>query len=170
MRVLFLDVDGVMNSHRTAIGIDGFGHMPIDILTMSHRTVRHRTKWDPVAVGILKRMLKETCCKVVVSSVWRKGASLKELRYLFEAYGLPPSRIIGKTISHPSGFRGREIRHWLAEHKHLGITDYLILDDDSDFFPYQRGRHVKTIHEVGLGYNEFKFIIDRWKPKRGHKR
>jgi hypothetical protein len=161
MRLLILDIDGVLNSHRSAIGWGGFGHMPLNILTMSPRTVRHRTRWDPVAVGMLKRILIETRCKVLISSVWRKGATLRELRWLFAAYDLP-NVIVGKTGSHWTGFRGREIRQWLAAHKHWGIKDYLILDDDSDFFSYQKGRLIKTQHEVGLDYPAFQFIIDRW--------
>lgn len=166
MKILFFDVDGVMNSHRTAVGLGGFGHMALGILNMTDIEVRRVTRWDPVAVGMLNRLLKETRCKIVVSSVWRKGATLKELRWLFEAHGLPKSVIVGKTKSHPSGFRGREIRQWLTDHKHLGIEDYLILDDDSDFFKFQKPRHVKTKHEVGLGFHEFQFIRNRWyKPK-----
>lgn len=166
MKILFLDVDGVMNSHRTAVGIGGFGYMAKGILNMTDIEVRAATKWDPVAVGMLKRLLKETRCKVVVSSVWRKGATLKELRWLFQAYGLPKSAVIGKTGSHRSGFRGREIRQWFADHRHLVIKDYLILDDDSDFFKYQKPRLVKTKHEIGFGFHEFQFIRQRWyKPK-----
>jgi hypothetical protein len=166
MRLLILDVDGVLNSTRSAIGWGGFGHMPIGILQMSPRLVRKRAAWDPVAVGILKRILAETKCKVLISSVWRKGASLKELRYLFKAHGLPPSAIVGKTGSHWSGFRGREVRQWLMTHKHLDIKDYLILDDDSDFFPYQKGRFIHIDREVGLGYPAFQVISERWNKKR----
>lgn len=166
MKVLFFDIDGVMNSHRSAVGWGGFGHMVPGILNLTAVQTRKATLWDPVAVGMLKRLLKETGCKIVVSSVWRKGATLKELRWLFQAYDLPKSVVIGKTGSHRSGFRGREIRHWMDTHRHLKIKDYLILDDDSDFFKYQKSRHVKTNHEVGFGFHEFQFIRNRWhKPK-----
>jgi HAD domain in Swiss Army Knife RNA repair proteins len=161
MRLLILDIDGVMNSTRSAIGWGGFGYMPLNINAMSYRQVRHRARFDPVAVGILRRILRETRCKVLISSVWRMGATLKELRHLFAAYDLPPV-IIGKTGRSPDGFRGREVRAWLREHRHWGINDYLILDDDSDFFRWQQGRLVKTQAAIGLDYPAYQFITHRW--------
>jgi hypothetical protein len=165
MRLLILDIDGVLNSTRSAIGFGGFGHMPTAILQMPPDEVRRVANLDPVAYGILNRILTETRCKVLISSVWRMGATIEELNYLFLCHQLPPV-VIGRTDIHPSGFRGREVRQWLAKHKRLGIKDYLILDDDSDFFSYQKGRFLKVDGAVGLGYEQYRFIDKRWNKKR----
>ena len=56
MRVIFLDIDGVLNSHRTAA---------------AYRQVLMR-RLDPVAVAMLYRMVKFGEAKIVISSTWRK--------------------------------------------------------------------------------------------------
>ena len=49
--------------------------------------------------------------------------------------------------------RGREIRAWLKRYnKQYKITDYVILDDDSDFLAYQKKQHIKTKYD-GEGLN-----------------
>ncbi len=174
-KVLFFDVDGVMNSTRSAIGLRGVGHFPREAVKDHHQRndaalLRSLAMWDPVALGILQRIIEETQCKIVVSSVWRMGVTVEDFNHLFLAHDLPPV-IIGKTAVTDAGFRGREVRMWLAQYRErFGIKDYLILDDDSYFFKYQKGRFVKINGEVGLDYPAYRFITERWAKRRKLKR
>jgi predicted mannosyl-3-phosphoglycerate phosphatase (HAD superfamily) len=53
MKIIFLDIDGVLNNYNTL----GEG-----------------LNWESNAVKILKRIIKETGAKVVLSSTWRRGS------------------------------------------------------------------------------------------------
>lgn len=128
-RVLFLDFDGVMNSVEWAI-----------------RT-KQRGIWgiDPDTVPHLQRIVDETGCDIVVSSTWRLGTMLSELRGRLIAAGMrPPVPIVDRT-AYLGGKRGEEVAEWLEA---MEPQAYVCLDDDSDFLP---GQHlVKTNGQVGL--------------------
>lgn len=129
MKYLFLDIDGVMNHEQW--------------LHLAHKkNLSSPEFWfDPVCVDRLNRILSETGAKLVISSSWRSDPNLKEQ---FEMVGLPTEfdRTINLFMSHFLGYtiRGEEIDHYLKEHgvdihsKH----QYVILDDDNDFTPWQR--------------------------------
>lgn len=137
MRVLFLDIDGVLNSHRTVVALNGYPHDVTDAgLAM----------FDMVAVALLRGLCKAGNLKVVLSSTWRLDPNWREIG---PALGLP---IIDRTPS-LLGPRGKEIAHWLANH--VEVTHYAILDDDSDMLPEQMPQFVKTLHEDGLTWQPF---------------
>jgi hypothetical protein len=69
-----------------------------------------------------------------------------ELAMLLEGYGLPAGRVIGKT-PHFGLDRGHEIADWLAKNPH--VTDFIILDDDTDMGGLLT-RLVKTDYRNGL--------------------
>lgn len=137
-KLLFVDIDGVLNS--------------ID-LSIAHRSLerapRHRLHdIDIVRVGILKWIVDMTGAEIVISSTWRIGRNVEWFVGFFEALNWPMPPIVGCTPT-GSGFRGQEINDWLKEHSFdLGNCKYLILDDDSDFYDDQPFLHVDRI--VGL--------------------
>jgi hypothetical protein len=170
MRLLVLDVDGVLNSTRSAIGLGGYGYFPREAMRDSYKRndlafLREQANLDPVAVGILRRILIETECLVLVSSTWRLGVTVDDLNHLFLAHELPPV-VIDKTCQTDEGFRGTEVKIWLDGRD--DVTDYLILDDDSDFFDFQKDGHfIHTDGAVGLDYNAYATITKRWSdPKK----
>lgn len=71
MKIIFLDVDGVLNSVQ-----DGYS---IRLRTDSH-------------LKLLQHIVKETGAKIVLSSSWRIGftPASKNLLVRFKEYGLPP--------------------------------------------------------------------------------
>jgi len=165
MRVIFLDIDGVLNSHRTAIGF---------------QTVAMR-KFDPVAVMMLHRVVKMADAAIVISSTWRlsKGwktliwGCLREAGWPWEEYGFVPQDecpIIGKTVDRlgPGKIRGNEIDVWLNEHPEYH-DDYIILDDDSDMLESQMDRFIHCDSKVGLSYENWERIREIWPEviKRG---
>lgn len=121
MKVLFTDIDGVLNS-------DGYvrRHGGVGVVI------------DPTRLALLQGLIRETGAVIVLSSSWREhwepqggGDDVgRQLDELFAAYGLS---IAGKTPKRPDG-REQEIRAWLAAHPE--VTHFAVLDDrflEADF-------------------------------------
>lgn len=148
MKVIFLDIDGVLNSHAWA----QFGHGPTEDGTCSVETL----KWDPVAVANLRTVAEETGASIVISSAWRgygKNA-VETWQRMFACYGWPDAPVIGETPDlnrfengiYVSRIRGDEVADWLKHHPE--VTGYVCIDDDADFHPDQN--LVATDHRWGL--------------------
>lgn len=136
MRVLFLDIDGVLNSEKYARSLAKGGMLGI----------------DPEAVRILDEILEATGAKIVLSSTWRLYPDLRaDVRKNVGEF-------IDVTKSLRSGFRGDEIREWLERHPE--VTEYAILDDDSDFYADQY--LYKTRFATGLTPEIAKRVIRRF--------
>lgn len=126
MKIVFLDVDGVLNCHRTAIA---FGTIP-------HTTARNgRAALDEVAIRLIGGIVRKAGAMIVLSSTWRKHEDWLDYG---PALDLP---IIDRTPS-LAGFRGEEIADWLQ--RHPGVECYAIIDDDSDMLPEQMPYFVHT--------------------------
>lgn len=105
MKVIFLDFDGV-------------------IVTAHDRF----TAGDKLCIDILNEITDKTGAKIVVSSTWRLGSSVDELRELLKSWEVK-GEVIGKTPK-LKGERGYEISAWLKDYPE--VTEFVILDDDSD--------------------------------------
>lgn len=141
MKVLFLDIDGVLNSHRTAIAHGGFPH---------GFSPEQMQKFDHAAIGLIRKVCEETGAVIVLSSSWRILHAVDEC-----ATGLDLP-IIDRTPS-LTGNRGQEIAAWLAEHSSVII--YAIVDDDSDMLESQRTQFVQTSHEEGLSWQDYQCLL-----------
>lgn len=138
-RVIFLDIDGVLNSREWFAKRGSFDGRELDQI-------------DPDAVARVQRIVDATDARIVVSSTWRLLHSLVDLRGWLQIKGLR-GRIIGKT---PEGSkhgyeRGYEIHEWLTRaglypRKPSGIV---ILDDDSDMV-HLAPWHVETSFTTGI--------------------
>lgn len=129
MKVLFLDIDGVLNSHRTAIAFGGmFGTGVL----------------DPIALRLVRGICKQANVSIVLSSSWRLTHRFQELGAELD---LP---MIGAT-PRLLGERGKEIATWLAGHP--DVTAYAIVDDDADMLPEQMPYLVKTHMQNGLTWD-----------------
>ncbi len=132
MKILFLDIDGVVNSastqqrHRGVIGI------------------------DPYMAFLVGKIIMYTGCSVVLSSSWR--FSKEGVKEVEKQVG----KIHDKTGREKTGFRGDEVKAWLDDHPE--VTRYAILDDDSDFHPDQK--LFKTEWKTGLTEEITKEVID----------
>lgn len=140
-KVLFLDVDGVLN-HR-AVFVPG---NPVPIC--------------PLAWERCKRVVAATGAKIVLSSTWRMASDPDRDRHigklrsigLFELthadwrtpYNL--TMIYEPFAEYPK--RGDEIASWL--HDHPEVTRYAIVDDDSDILDGQQPFFVQTEFETGM--------------------
>lgn len=144
MRVLFFDVDGVLNSERW-------------MLAQPKHTNFVRAL-DPEAVTLLAEIVCRTGARLVVSSTWRRMYSLTTLREILVESGFPaPCPIIGTTpVLHRTPereVRGHEIQAWLdaaAGDEAFELAEaFAILDDDSDM-AHLLHRLVQTDFKTGL--------------------
>jgi len=136
MNTIFLDIDGVLNSHRSVIAkikpLAGY----------SSYMERHHTDIDPVAVGLLRVLTKSAKAEIVISSSWRilhpEIQFYKDLFSEFKWFGAP---VVGFTPRVDSGFRGQEVQQYIDTNDFF-TGPYIIFDDDSDFFEHQPLIHV----------------------------
>ena len=126
MKVLFLDVDGVLNS------LSWFAKSPPS----------STTEVDAKAVARVQNVLRRTGAQLVLSSSWRHCPDLIEK---LKAQGLP---IIDRTPSINECRRGVEIRAWLVGHPE--VTTYAIIDDDADAGEGHEARFVRTYPKHGM--------------------
>ena len=140
MKVVFLDLDGVVNNGR------------YDPKAATYALV-------PGCVAQLGRILERTGAKVVLSSSWRylvhEGLmSLSEFEQVLGHHGAPGIQIIGLTPTDEQvRGRGNQIQAWLdANGSGLGIASYVVLDDmdAADEFDPRQHRLVRTNPTVGL--------------------
>ncbi len=129
MRVLFLDIDGVLNRER---------YRPVESLGL-------RSWIEPDLAQRLCEVLKETGAEIVLSSDWRRGREIELLRGELLAAGIGPMIDVTKEIHGP---RWREIETWMTEH---GRTpeQIAIVDDFHDMGPLQ-ARFVRVSPLNGL--------------------
>ena len=139
MRIIFLDIDGVLNNtsswnrgHRHGVvrGID-----PANVKALNH------------LMGKALETFKELP-KIVVSSTWRYTTKLEDLKVLLTAAGFKHSdQVIDITGTIRGDVRGLEIQQWLTEH--APIDSILILDDSTDMVHLMR-KLLRTSDRFGL--------------------
>jgi hypothetical protein len=172
MKVIFLDIDGVLNCEQGYIDrsceyIDGPGFK--------------YQKFYPPSKELLNKLIEESGAKIVISSSWRKDG-LQRMQEIWKAEEMSgevidttPSIYLqkngsiqfwnGQESKHPTpktrGYsipRGCEIQYWLKDlgfyhinwseeeqDKYVirsGIENYVIIDDDSDMLYGQRNNFV----------------------------
>lgn len=144
MKVIFLDIDGVLNSNRSAAALGG---MPWP----GRSKGRDWHLFDPVAVGLLRRACEKTGSVCVLSSSWRNVMNESEIQELAVHLGVT---IIGQTPRSLGGEpRGEQIAAWLEENPE--VWTWAILDDDSDMLEEQKERFVKTTFREGLLFEHY---------------
>lgn len=155
MKVLFLDIDGVLNSAKTCCAFGGYPS-----------TMDHIGAFDQAAIRLLQRLCDSAGVKVVLSSTWRLD---KEWQTYGPGLGLP---IVDRTPSFHAP-RGRQIQKWLDDHPE--VEQYAIVDDDSDMLAEQLPRFVHTKSDEGLTFADFRKLCELFdespwsgKPRRSH--
>ena len=112
MKIIFLDIDGV-------------------IINRASCKKRYDSA-DPGCVTNLNGLIAKTGAKLVLSSCWRIGRTVKELNELLVNWGVQ-GEVIDKTVELPgmNVQRGDEIGQWLREHQGE-VEAFVIIDDDAD--------------------------------------
>lgn len=140
MKVIFLDIDGVLNSNRYD----------------RERTPDDKNNIDVSRLPLLQEIVWKTGAQIVLSSTWRKhwNAQLslcdeigKGMVEIFAQYDLS---IFDKTpeISHRD--RDKEVRAWLSAHDGK-VEAFVIIDDILAGWGNLSDRLVRTSPQIGRG-------------------
>ena len=128
MKVLFLDIDGVLNSenwfaYRIYCVKNNMVNILMNFVDTDDRNIKHKlTMLDDRAIANLNRIIEETGCKVVLSSSWRSSIEseniftqdlLKLKGFKYEFYDVTPRL----WFSDFSIRRGEEIKFWLDKNQ-----------------------------------------------------
>ncbi len=151
MRIIFLDIDGVLNSKcwlhdqwRNTGDDWPDGHI------------------DPEAVAVLNEVIRRSGAEVVLSSSWRMIIELEDLEDVLRAKGYTGPNFLGKTPNHAqrplySGDdewekRGWEIHEWIGHYQGLTreLIDAFVIIDDSDDMAHLKPWLVRTKFDTGL--------------------
>ena len=133
-KILFLDIDGVLNSNL--------------YFKNSFNQGENNSKFDAYSVLLVRKLVEEFSLKIVITSHWRNGIVdrlMNELKrneldgFLHEDCFTPILR---------AAQRGMEIKLWLDEHP--TVTDYVIIDDKENILEEQKNRFVKTSMFAGM--------------------
>lgn len=117
--ILFLDIDGVLNSIQYAKQVKDSS---VDLIV----------GLDPVAVNLLDEIIERTNCDIVISSSMRRIYTIEELKVkLYKAGMLYTTAIIGATPVFNGLPRGYEVQAWLNFNSPGCV--YCCVDDDSDY-------------------------------------
>jgi hypothetical protein len=162
MKVLFLDIDGVLNSEQSAVYYHRLweANKPRDC-------PKEEDELCPIAISNL-RFIAENCpdLKIVITSVWRLGEKLERFQKIFKNVGLDPDLLIGMTPGTYNAYRGAEIQDWLNKHGSK-VESFAIVDDDDDM-AHLADKLVQTHWTLGLTILDAKKILDMldpdWKP------
>lgn len=161
MKVIFLDIDGVLND-------DDFYLLRADKNSEYHEYYFKPyplSEFDPRCVERINKLVDITGAKIVLSSSWRLDATDKLLN-IFKQVGLYP--FFAKTpviydidpITQESKYikRGEEIQKYLNEHKY--VTKYVILDDGKDMLDEQLPYFINCKSYYGISDEDVEKAIE----------
>ena len=152
-KVIFLDIDGVLNTERQHDRCVETGAAYVDDIGYA---------FDPVAVANLKKIVDETGADIVISSSW-KFWGLSTMQKLWASRELP-GKVVDVTPNNVSdelllkvdlslmdmpACKGSEIKEWLST-SGQDVTHYAILDDVPDMLPVQQSHFVQTDPRNGI--------------------
>lgn len=138
MKVIFLDIDGVVTSLRC-------GYYNMDIYV----------------VNFLRWVCEKSGSKIVISSTWRHNHGRQFWLNIFgecvhEDFKTP---YLVKRVNgiYQSSIRGDEIKEWLDRHSE--VVQYLIIDDDADMTKEQLPNLIRTDTYDGMKFSDMEHIM-----------
>ena len=141
MKVIFLDIDGVLNYNGCRDVVGGVYFVNDD------------------KIKLLKQIIDRTDAKVVLYSTWRFGWFYKDkdansiqaedfirLENKLKEYDIT---FLSRTPVSEERYRGTEVDMWLKNWGGEPVEAFVILDDENDMKPYMK-HLVQTSWETGL--------------------
>lgn len=145
MKIIFLDIDGVLNSSNFLFKTKGIIVDPNDLI-------------DKDNVSILNSITDATNAKIVISSDWRHGfiGNFNKLKSVMKNHGITGD-IHGMTHT-ASDNRGKQILDWIND-SYTKVDCYIVLDDNSTDVDKVDRRLVRTNSIYGLTLDDAKIAI-----------
>ena len=142
MKIIFLDIDGVVNCSDTKERFHGLVGV------------------EQEKIKLIKQIVDATGAKLVLSSTWRVGwfyeetgthlNDFQEWQYLKEEFAKQDLFFFDYTPLHKNRHRGTEIQMWLDKWEDE-IDAYVVIDDDMfDIRDMHKGHMVKTSFGYGI--------------------
>lgn len=148
MKIIFLDIDGVLNSDDWyKSGEAKKAYEKTNIVSDYH--------FDPNAWKWVEKLLIETGAKIVLTSSWRNftlEATIKD--FTGTNFEVLNKYIVGITPRSKLRHRGKEIETFIQS-TDIKIDRYVIIDDDTDFISEQLPYFVNTHWFHGITENDY---------------
>lgn len=148
MKVIFLDIDGVVNCYDTK------ERAPSKVIGVEQRLIAH-----------IKEIVDATGAKLVLSSTWRKDWAFDlmngiDWHYLRDEFAKQDLYFMDYTPSRRDSHRGEEIKEWL-ESTGYDVESYVVIDDEMfDIWDLHDGHMVQTSAMTGIKPGAVKMAIE----------
>lgn len=137
MKLLFLDIDGVLNSYRT---------------DLAYGRARTLMNIDPVSLKLMQKVVKETDCTICLISEWRKHWDFMDLGKKLD---LP---ILFETDDHKDEkTRGEQVQSIIDG---LNPDKYVVVDDNQNDFEFDDMPFVNVEEESGFSYKDYLLCLE----------
>ena len=151
MKVIFLDVDGVLNCESTKAFFEGVPFV------------------ESEKIKLVAEIVKKTGAKIVLTSNWRSGwdrkirgidndFAVRRFNALADAFAAEGLSFLDYTPKLFDSTRGAEIKAWLDTRLENEIENFVILDDDRDMRPYMK-KLVNTSWKTGMTEKDAKRAV-----------
>ena len=142
MKVIFLDIDGVLNNQKHTVEL-------CDNLLgreQYYEIMREigEIPFDYRSCKLIQQLAMETGAKIVLYSTWRLNPASIDILSKYakiEIYDKTPCISVSYS-------RGLEIQQWLENHPM--VTNYVIIDDDMDMLESQMSHFVHIDNMIGF--------------------
>lgn len=145
MKVIFLDIHGVLCCARSAAACGGYP---------AAGNPASWVRFDNTAIALLRTVVACTGANVVLSSNWRDEANLPALEYRLSTKFFDTTR----PSSGEADTRGARVADWMTQHPE--VDTYAILDDDEDFNPDQARQLCLTSKRNGFLLGDFDQAVE----------
>lgn len=169
MKIVFLDIDGVVVSDKTNnVAICKWYGTKTLSEAMKMQSKRKsdglyvpkfmgtNSTFDPIAVGYMNALAKNGV-QFVITSTWRESQTVASLQVIFEMKGLHIPIFAFTSID--SNDRGVQILNWLKKPEAKSVTKWCVVDDYvSDILPHIDSELVQTDPDVGFDETAYNMV------------
>jgi len=145
MNIIFLDIDGVLRTHKSDLEcIEKVG------LPIPEKQYRNFSTKSVSNINFIHSFIR---CKIVITSNWKLYHTLDELKQIFREQGIQPEVI---DVTGVSTSRGEEISDWLSVND---VDNWVVIDDQvKDLVSIDNSKIVKCDYKIGF---EDDLLIDK---------
>lgn len=159
MKVVFLDIDDVVNSDRLIASCSAFDEQTAP-------PVKIPLHGDPVAIALINKSCQVTGAQAVVSSTWLDVVGWSYTHNWLLSSGFDGRHFHGDPCIQygPGSGKAIGIADWLKQHPEVATDQICIVDDDPHLFAhahYLRKRQVVVRGPDGLLFEHYRAIIQK---------